>query len=74
MELLLEAGANVDVPKEVSVTSCTHISETMHQVITIAIELPPHHVLVISVVLVHWTLVVCGGPELVDCPVCVETS
>ena len=39
----------------------------MHQVITIAVELPPHHVLVISVVLVHWTVVVCGGPELVDC-------
>ena len=26
MELLIDAGANVDVPKEVSVSSCTHIS------------------------------------------------
>ena len=27
MELLIDAGANVDVPEEVSVSSCTHISE-----------------------------------------------
>ncbi len=26
MELLIDAGANVDVPKEVSVSSCTHIA------------------------------------------------
>ena len=32
MELLIDAGANVDVPKEVSVSSCTHISEaTSHK-------------------------------------------
>ena len=30
VRLLINAGANVDVPKEVSVTSCTHISETAH--------------------------------------------
>ncbi len=27
MELLIDAGANVNVPNEVSVSSCTHISE-----------------------------------------------
>ncbi len=32
MELLIDAGANVDVPNEVSVSSCTHISEaTSHR-------------------------------------------
>ena len=30
MELLIDAGANVDVPREVSVSSCTHISESAH--------------------------------------------
>ena len=36
VNLLIEAGANVDVPKEVSVTtqSCTHISEVSLQSIT----------------------------------------
>ena len=34
VQLLIDAGANVDVPREVSVTRCTHISETTHQVIT----------------------------------------
>ncbi len=29
MELLIDAGANVDVPNEVSVSSCTHISEAI---------------------------------------------
>ena len=52
VEELIKAGANVDVPKEVSVTTCTHLSETTHQVITIAIQLPPHHVLVI---VLYWS-------------------
>ncbi len=30
MEPLIDAGANVNVPKEVSVSSCTHISESAH--------------------------------------------
>ncbi len=43
MELLIDAGANVDVPREVSVSSCTHISEA-----TIATE-PPHVLLTWSI-------------------------
>ncbi len=29
MELLIDVGANVDVPREVSVSSCSHISEAI---------------------------------------------
>ena len=40
MELLIDAGANVDVPKEVSVSSCTHISEaTSHRASPCSVEL-----------------------------------
>ena len=48
VQLLIDAGANVDVPKEVSVTSCTHIQRPPI-VILLAAELPPHHVLVVNV-------------------------
>ena len=40
MELLIDAGANVDVPKEVSVSSCTHISEaTSHRASSCSVDL-----------------------------------
>ena len=40
MELLIDAGANVDVPKEVSVSSCTHISEaTSHRASPCSVDL-----------------------------------
>ena len=40
MELLIEAGANVDVPNEVSVSSCTHISEaTSHRASPCSVDL-----------------------------------
>ncbi len=44
LELLIDAGANVDIPKEVSVSSCTHISEATS-----------HSACPRSVDLVHWT-------------------
>ena len=40
MELLIDAGANVDVPREVSVSSCTHISEaTSHRASPCSVDL-----------------------------------
>ena len=63
VEVLIKAGAIIDIPSEVSVSSCTYISETILQVITY------HHIL-----LVYRTLVVCGGAGLVKCPVCVARS
>ena len=40
MELLIDAGANVDIPKEVSVSSCTHISEaTSHRASPCSVDL-----------------------------------
>ena len=49
VELLLESGASVDVQNEVSVTIAVHMCERL-----LAVELPPGHVLVLIVVLVHW--------------------
>ena len=48
-ELLIEAGANVDVTKEVSVTSCmyAHLRDHPSSYYNMAIELLPHHVLVL---------------------------
>ena len=37
VQLLIDAGANVDVPNEVSVTSCTNISETTYRFITMVL-------------------------------------
>ena len=40
MVLLIDAGANVDEPKEVSVSSCTHISEaTSHRASPCSVDL-----------------------------------
>ena len=45
VQLLIDAGANVDVPNDVSVTSCTNISETTYR----SILWSSYHVLVVSV-------------------------